>query len=368
MTRDVSFEYDLNEAVSKNSLPRRYYSHPDVKAAPAGVVYHPYSIFVDGVKYKKHDSTVAVLVFSLITLVRHLLVCIKKAELCQCGCRGWCTWHRIFSFLAWTIDWARQGLYAFRKHDGSDWEADSPYATLAGSRISHPCVLVHIKADWGEYAPTIGLPTWSSATNPCKDCTVDKARLSHIEESYAEFYPYDITTARDYDVACRLCEIRVQINSREDHARIRAALWFDKRRHGHAGRCIRRAYPEFGLEVGDRLEPSVENPDILEFDDWVDFPRHALFWRPSRESMARHRNPLFSVRGVTHKSITVDILHAVYLGVAQVWILGAFWKIMDDNAFHVVCTDRGTRDVLSAARIRIEIMEWYAETRKTQHI
>jgi len=367
MARDVAFEQDLRDAVASGSLPRRYYQHPTVVAAGAELVA-PYGIFVDGVKYKRTDGTVAVWFFSLITRLRHLIVLIKKEQVCQCGCRGWCTWHRVFSFLAWAIDAMRKGVFPLHRHDGSEWANDDPNSLVAGTPMIHPLVLTEFKADWGEYAPTLGLPTWSSSLHPCKDCHVDHDGLCIVDQSYADHFPFALTTQQDYQDACRLCEQRVQIPDKAAHVRIKACLFFDKRKHGGAGRCLRLDMPEFGLLAGDRLEPSTDNPDILAFDDWREFPRFAMFWRPRCETMTRHRNPILDVEGITLRVIVIDILHAVYLGVAQVWILGAFWIMMDENAFKISATDRGTRNLLSVARIKFDMAQYYNRMRSIKSL
>ena len=259
-------------------------------------------------------------------------------------------------------------MFAPHRHDKSDWDSNDPNSLRIGQAMVHACILIEIKADRCEYAPTIGLPTWGYASHPCKDCFVERAILCHVDQSYVDHLPFVVTTERDYEDACRLCERRVYIPSKEAHARMRAALFFDNRKKGGAGRCLRVDLPEFGLNAGDRLEPSTDNPDIIGFDEWVAFPRYAMFWRPSLETMTRHRNPMFSIEFVSHELILIDILHAVYLGVAQVWILGAFWKMMDDNAFGVVASDRATRNLLTVARIKVEIMEYYKWKRKTETI
>jgi len=369
MEKDITFEHDLRDAVGSGSLPRRYYRHSRVVGAAAGEFVAPYGIFIDGAKYKRGDSVVAIWFFSLITRLRHLIVVIKKAQVCKCACRGWCTWHRAFVYLAWAMEAMQRGVFPERRHDGTEWDDGDPNAALAGTRMVHPCVCIYFKADWGEYAPTIGLPAWSAALYPCKDCHVDQEQLCHVDRSCADQFPFTRTTGDDYEAACRLCERRVVIVNRAAHIRIVANLFFDKRDHGNAGRCLRLNMPEFGLLKGDRLEPSTYTPDILAFDDWNDgFPRTVLFWRSTRQTMTRHRNPIFDVDGVSHDVIVIDILHSVFLGVAQVWILGAFWNMMDENVYNVTATDRGTVNLLTVARIKYDLGLYYSRMRKTKQL
>eukprot|EP00969_Alexandrium_andersonii_P263012 11626552-Alexandrium_andersonii.AAC.1 len=75
--------------------------------------------------------------------------------------------------------------------------------------------------------------------------------------------------------------------------------------------------PEWRLAVGDRLEPCEALPDVGALED-VQVPIKILFWRPSAETKARHRNPIFDdVLGTTLCTLAVDTLHTLNLGVFQ---------------------------------------------------
>ena len=50
--------------------------------------------------------------------------------------------------------------------------------------------------------------------------------------------------------------------------------------------------PALGLLRGDREEPSEDRPDIAALEYMAEFPVTVLFWRPSSETLARHKNPL----------------------------------------------------------------------------
>ena len=53
----------------------------------------------------------------------------------------------------------------------------------------------------------------------------------------------------------------------------------------------------------------------------------AVFWRVARESIATHRNPLFGIPGFTVDRLLPDLLHVVYLGVAQNWVVASMWAL-----------------------------------------
>ena len=70
------------------------------------------------------------------------------------------------------------------------------------------------------------------------------------------------------------------------------------------------------LRTGDRLEPCVAVRDTGVFDAVVNFPLvGVVFWRRSRESLARRRNPNFD-HGIgldAEDCLAMDVLHAINL-------------------------------------------------------
>ena len=73
---------------------------------------------------------------------------------------------------------------------------------------------------------------------------------------------------------------------------ILASLAWDPGRQ-HA-RSINHDVPALGLLKGDRLEPHAGCMDYAKFDWLTAFPARVLFWRRKRETLCRHRNPLFN--------------------------------------------------------------------------
>ena len=82
--------------------------------------------------------------------------------------------------------------------------------------------------------------------------------------------------------------------------------------------------PELGLVRGDRVENTMITPDIADLGKSRQFPVEITFWRPSLETSARHRCPLFSYATcVSPTNLGIDWLHTLILVVFQIW-LGAF--------------------------------------------
>ena len=83
-------------------------------------------------------------------------------------------------------------------------------------------------------------------------------------------------------------------------------LKYDKKKQGSHGRALQRDFPALGLLAGDRVEPSPQLPNVALLEEVVT-PAEVVFWRPSMETMARHRNPLLDLTiGITTRIICGD--------------------------------------------------------------
>ena len=87
----------------------------------------------------------------------------------------------------------------------------------------------------------------------------------------------------------------------------------------------------------DRLEPNQPLHDVGKFEDLRPNPTvKVLFWRMSKETRTRHRNPLFDpALGITHRLFNDDKLHYVYLGVCGFFVQTALWLLLTANVFNV---------------------------------
>ena len=77
----------LEAAKAMGELPARYYSHPTVVSNPATPVF-PLALYVDGIKFARHDGIVGWFVYNCITQKRHCVVGLRKSSLCKCGGRS----------------------------------------------------------------------------------------------------------------------------------------------------------------------------------------------------------------------------------------------------------------------------------------
>ena len=122
---------------------------------------------------------------------------------------------------------------------------------------------------------------------------------------------------------------------------------------------------ETRLLANDRLEPSPGLPDVGRLEDVTEFPLSVIFWRGSEETLSRHRNPLFDRQlGVTpRKSVVMDALHAIFLGVLLVFCRVAIWALIECGAYGH-CGTRHEGLVASVLVLRSALMSFYPRHEK----
>ena len=329
VNEDPMMMENLKDAVDEQvDLPKAYCMHPIVQRFLAYVPVIPLALFVDGVPYSLNDSVVGFWLLNLISGKRTLLAIVRKKLTCRCGCRGWCTFFSVWDIIAWSFRQLAKGVLPAERHDGTPFgEGERHRAGAGAEELPFRAVLVYLKCDWAEFGTTCGLATWSSNLRPCWVCPLFGALL------YEDLLDgtVDADGVGAYERACARCEIWVVL-SRMTHAAIARALAYDKRTgtNSSKGLALTEDVPSLGLRRGDRLEPWHSCPDVSAVFSMDQFPAPLLFWRPSCETVARHRNPIFddSLGTDLSTTATIDSLHAVYLGVMKDFCCQAIWWVL----------------------------------------
>ena len=227
--------------------------------------------------------------------------------------------------------------------------------------------LIWNKCDWAETATTRGFQTWVHKAFPCNQCWCEKSELCVVGAEYEEGLPWALVSEADYDLACSSCEQTVVIRDRATLSRVRAALWFDRRKKGSKtlpvmeGRGLRVDVKvgDQTLKAGDRLEPSNHTLDTHTFGlGTLVFPIIAIFWRIRNETFATHRNPLFTIPGFSVNRFVPDILHCVYLGVAQSWLGAAIWSLFKSDVWKL------GSDQLNVMKFRSLLFSYYKKLKR----
>ena len=351
----------LLDAASRNDLPSRYWSHRFVIGAPEGEVVHPICLYMDGVQFSRRDSVLGIWTHFLLSPKRHLLCVLKKSQLCDCGCSGWCSMHPIMSMLAWSFEHMATGVYPASRHDGLEWTADDRLRqTDSGGNLGFRGMCLFVKGDWCEFVHTLAFPSWRDKRSPCLFCKATAAEL-YMSRGFGPMgTPRPRKTPQDYQRSCIQCETRLTLSPAQVRL-VRPKMFFDKRKtvDGIRGRCLSEDVPELGLLRLSRLEPTGEHPDVHDLQA-VDGGRETTWWRRSQETYTRRRNPLFgAATGIDIDSIAIDWLHTLSLGVYQHLLGGFLWALVSVDAFDVKQTTALARLELSVAQIRSQLFNWY---------
>lgn len=356
----------LTDAVVNRELAPCYFEHPIVQAHHGDLTL-PFCIFIDGVPYSQTDSVIGFWTQNVITNRRHLFAAVRKRHVCNCGCRGWCTLFPIYQMIAWSLRALAAGEYPATRHDGEPFapSSDVQRISTSGNKARVRGMLLFVKGDWAELGSTVGLPIWNDSMRPCYSCNVSLAGLSTVAGVSLLEVPWRPNKEEDYFDACTRCEIRVVITA-ANHVEVSALLMFDKRDGGSKGLALTRPYPALGLAAGDRVEPSKELPDVGLFLNLDTFPMVVTFWRPSLETLSRHRNPLFDIEiGATpYRCLTEDTLHCLYLGTMHAYTRHAVWSLLSSGIWGRV----GTRDeelLVAVECFKHELHLWYKARRRS---
>ena len=366
--RELVEDPDILVQARQQTWPPAFYEHKVAKQCAEHPV--PLALYLDGAQYNKSGASVVVFVVcNLASGSRHLVAVLKKRDFCRCGCRGWCSIRPVMEMLNWSFCALASGAFPAVRHDGSAFsEMDERRRSLAGLPLAAAAAVQQIKGDWAEFSHTLGFPTWRHAEHPCLWRRCDRDSMYCLEGLTATDVPWDTVDASEYEEACVRCERHVVVATEEQRARIEQLLYYDKRTQGSRGRSLKAPIPELNLKAHDRLEPCAGCPDIARFGE-VPLPVTVVFWRPSAETICRHRNPLFSASsGVSLSSLRVDTLHCMYLGVYQVHCSQVVWGLIECDAWgsrlegHTTAVERVQA---SCIKLQADLAAWVRQRRRS---
>ena len=333
---------------------RCYDRHPVVIAAQASERSRilPLTLYMDGAEYNKKDGLLVFTVRFSFSRKRHLSWFLRKTNICDCGCGGWCSLYSFFCFIKWSIESLQEGRFPSKRHDGR--ELDTQRLKKADKEMLFRAVIVDICGDWKEFANSWGLPPWNSFF-PCFMCCTDRATM--VDPNAVVRMRVD----QDYEDQCRACEVIVAVTSPAIQDQIRFALINDAKAKGRVlSVSINSTVPK--LLKGDRITPSAERPDTHAIDTieepWRPFI--LIFWRKSEQVVIHHRNPLISHHlSIGYQTFSIDVLHCLHLGVFLVWSTRALHLLFAADVF----ATRETRVEEHLNRCALELMarlsSWY---------
>ena len=365
--KDPDVEAKLRAKVEEGDLPPSYFSNPVVKESPTPP--RPLTLFIDALPYSLTDSVIAIWVTCLVTEMRALIALVRRRISCRCGCRGWCTFYPIMTYLKYCFQHLAKGIWPHARHDNLPWcEQDSHRASMAGRAMPMKAILLQFRGDWAEFCERLGVPTWHSLLRPCFLCSCSPEDLYKLLGITLESTPFHENTDDDYEQACARCEIRVEVT----HAlvpEINRLLHYDKRKDGALGRALQKDFPQCGLKMHDRLEPTASLPDVALFHKLCPKPGDkttVLFWRRSHETLCLRRCPLWdpSIGLTPTRVIVLDVLHTLFLGVMNMFVCVAIWRMIKSGIWGKMQSTATEAMQVFVMTLRSNLMGWYRQYRR----
>ena len=316
---------------------------------------------MDGLPYSLVDSVLGIWLFNVATNKRYLVGLVRKRLVCDCGCRGWCTYSEVMRFLHWAFACMAAKRHPMERHDREGWgAADVVRASRAGTEMKMAHCIIRIKGDWAGFCEWLGLPTWQSNMRPCMCCAASGEDLYLPEGVSVLELPYHVNSDADYAAAAARCEIWVRLTD-ETRGRVVATLDYDKRPDGNLGRALTTIVPGVPeLRVGDRLEPNELLRDVGQLEN-IAMPEWVLFWRRSMETLCLHRSPLWDETiGITPtRSIALDLLHTLYLGPMMAWCKMVLFLLIDAPIWGVNEATKAEQEKVATRMIKTELLDFY---------
>ena len=220
----------LEGTLASRSLPPCYFEHEVTVAAPATQRVWPICLYLDGVPFTKRDGTIAFYVYNMMSDVRHLVVAIRKSQMCSCGCAGWCTLHPVWTFLMWSLCCLAMGMHPDCRHDFTAFSADDQVRARFSGLALMLGALLHIKGDWSEVVNTVGFASWRSVLYPCFACVAMQDQLTLAEGFSMVSAACALLTKELYERAREACEFIVRVPCQLAKATLIGLLVYDKRK------------------------------------------------------------------------------------------------------------------------------------------
>ena len=318
----------------------------------------PISIYMDGAEYNKKDGLTVFTVRFSFSRTRHLCWAVRKTNVCDCGCGGWCTLYAFFDFVRWSLEALQAGRWPARGHDGRN--LDAARLAKAGTDMKFKAIVIDICGDWKEFSASWGFPAWNSYF-PCFCCATDRVQMVDAHAVVR------MRQDEEYEEACKHNEIIVVVTSKELQEEIKFALLDDSKAKG---RVLSHDIPIAKLLKSDRIEPSAERPDTHAIDviaePWKPFI--LKFWRvrDRKRVIVHHRNPLISMHmHIGYQTFSIDVLHCLHLGVFQAWITRVLHLLFAVDAFETRQTRKAEHLQCCAIELMARLKSWYPRYEKS---
>jgi hypothetical protein len=325
-----------------------FQSHPIIAAAKVEAPRPHWSrlrtatLYWDDVAYTKRDKFFGLFLYSFLSGRHHLLFCLRRHDMCHCGCRGWCTLWPLLDAIVTDINGFQSEI--------ARW------------------AFLFTKGDWPAFTDIAGVRQWSHATWPCYECCCAKDEMKTMDffqRSTIDDGPFATYTVDLWEEDRDRCRIDVCVLTPEMHSDLKRALRYRKK---FIGRGLKEHLDAYSLRRGDRLEPTKGLPDVAQFESMVP-PFWVVFWRCTDEDRLIHESPLFTIPGLSVQSQGPDVLHYWALGPVAAFVALVIWWLITTPLFAVKVEGLSTEDEtrLALFKIRSKLWKYYKIKRSDEH-
>jgi hypothetical protein len=331
---------DFN-TVDINDLPGTYASHPVVlERGHADTV--PLTLYSDGVPFSKTDSFICWYWSSAVdpNRKRHLICTVKKSDLCQCSCKGWCTMQVIQKVIAWSFSALAAGTFPPLDHNQKPFSQELR-ELHRGLPFGKYGALVEYRADLLEYVSCFGFTNWTHVQHPCFCCNASRADMFNFARTLA-LCPWRPRQRSDFNDDLGACVTKRYVQSRAQLRRLLRCMELSRK---YGGFALVRPFPELHLPVGWIV---ICDENLL---DWhalvgtggsigVDMPGWLTFFNAANTSNIKFWSPLFTIRGFSVDCLHLDFMHVFDLDISQ-YVAGEVMLKLIDAKFAQSAEERG---------------------------
>ena len=296
-------------------------------------------LFMDAAGFTKNESFEGLFINDLDTGKRWLIAVIRKAEFCQCGCRGFCTLWPVHDAILSDLQAAADGRWSVVSHLQQPFADGTKDALRAGLSMGIVIAVCEIRADMPGFSAPMGFRASAHKIHPCTVCNVEKHDLGQLHNVTLEGGPAEPFLTDEYRTLVAACSVVVQLNSVADVRAVLHVLEYDHRKKGFLGRRIREVVALSSGETllpGDRLHPSRLLRDVAQFEAQLAgrtpfTPFRCLFWRLGpvpQNARLLHHSPLMDIPGVGMQTYAIDVLHTWHLGALPRYNARVLWFLL----------------------------------------
>ena len=298
----------------------------------------PVSLYSDGVPHSKTDSFDAYYLKFLHSSERHMICCVRRIDLCRCGCNGMCTFGSIGRVISWSLNALATGHWPTTDHLGV------PIASPAGL-LADGCVggLVEYRADLLEFVTAFGFKSWANKINPCFLCGSSKEDLFMFPNSVGEC-KWPLRGENAFPIMKSRPIKRVRIPNSAALRTLQSRMEFDSKL---GGLVLIADCPDLALKQGWRLMEDGPVHDLHDLES-IRLPATFCFFDTANDMGLNFVAPLFSVIGFSIECLCLDLMHVFDLGISQ-HLCGTIMRTL-------VCTNFAASTCIRASGRRVANM------------